>query len=168
MKNLIIILFILLGLQTQAQQSPAYFCCDSITYTIDPSQGFNISLDTTGMVHNPDSIEVLWSVCNSSQCYSATGMFAYFGQIMTTDTLKVCYDAYLYENNMLDLCNSCDSLVYNGNSWVLLNMSNPTMIKEILPNGQHINVTYNLQGKVVNDIKKNTIYIRNMKKFIKF
>ena len=39
---------------------------------------------------------------------------------------------------------------------------------EILPNGQHTGITYDLQGRVVTDIKKNTIYIRNMKKFIKF
>jgi len=39
---------------------------------------------------------------------------------------------------------------------------------EILPNGQHTDVTYDLYGRVVTDIKKNTIYIRNMKKFIQF
>jgi hypothetical protein len=39
---------------------------------------------------------------------------------------------------------------------------------EILPNGQHTNITYDLYGRVVTDIKKNTIYIRNMKKFIQF
>jgi len=39
---------------------------------------------------------------------------------------------------------------------------------EILPNGQHTNITYDIYGRVVTDIKKNTIYIRNMKKFIQF
>ena len=44
----------------------------------------------------------------------------------------------------------------------------PTSWVEILPNGQHTNVIYDLQGRVVTDVKKNTIYIRNMKKFIQF
>ena len=39
---------------------------------------------------------------------------------------------------------------------------------EILPNGQHTDITYDLYGRVVTDVKKNTIYIRNMKKFIQF
>ena len=39
---------------------------------------------------------------------------------------------------------------------------------EILPNGQHVGVTYDIYGRVVTDIKKNTIYIRDMKKFIQF
>ena len=39
---------------------------------------------------------------------------------------------------------------------------------EILPNGQHTNITYDIYGRVVTDVKKNTIYIRNMKKFIQF
>ena len=34
------------------------------------------------------------------------GMYAYFGQIMSTDTLKVCYDVWLYENNTMEVCSS--------------------------------------------------------------
>ena len=106
MKKILIVLLVTLGLnQTQAQtgSGTAYFCCDSITYWIDHSQGFNIGLDTTGIIHNPDSIDVLWSICNSSQCYSGTGMYDYFPQIMITDTIKVCYDVYLYETNMVEV-----------------------------------------------------------------
>ena len=61
MKKIILILLVLLGLnQTQAQTENLvpYFCCDSITYWIDQSQGFNIGLDTTNIVHNPDSMTV--------------------------------------------------------------------------------------------------------------
>ena len=39
---------------------------------------------------------------------------------------------------------------------------------EILPNGMHRDVTYDLYGRIVTKIKKNTIYIRNNEKFIKF
>ena len=64
MKKLLLVLLVLFGLQTQAQQSVTpYFCCDSITYWIDQSQGFNIGLDTSNIVHNPDSITIYWGIC---------------------------------------------------------------------------------------------------------
>ena len=119
MKKLLLAVLVLFGLQTQAQHLDgvqpvaSYFCCDSITYWTDQSQGFNIGLDTTNIIHNPDSIDVLWQVCNSSQCYTGTGMYAYFGQVMTSDTLKVCYDAYVYEINSVEVCTRCDSLTFD-------------------------------------------------------
>ena len=158
MKKIILILLVSLGLQIQAQQVAPYFCCDSITYTIDPSQGFNISLDTTGIVHDADSIDVIWQACNSQMCYTGTGMFAYFGQIMTTDTIKVCYDAHLYEANTVDICTRCDSLIYNGISWVLFNMGNPVGIVEI-ENKTNNNKMYDLNGREI--LKPKGLYIQN-------
>ena len=38
-----------------------YFCCDSITYWTDQSQGFNEILDL-GIIHNPDSMTIYWGV----------------------------------------------------------------------------------------------------------
>tara|TARA_B100000674_G_C37548159_1_gene781606 strand:+ start:126 stop:638 length:513 start_codon:yes stop_codon:yes gene_type:complete len=169
MKNTLLILLVMLVIQTQAQQStPMYFCCDSITYNIDPSQGFNISLDTTSIVHNPDSIEVLWSICNSSACYTADGMFAYFGQIMTTDTIKACYDVYLYESNLVEVCTRCDSLIFNGTSWVLFSMGNPTAINNINQIDSQEGQIYDLMGRRLTKIPLGVIYIRNNKKHIKY
>ena len=39
MKKLLLVVLVSLGLQTQAQQSTPYFCCDSISYWTDQSQG---------------------------------------------------------------------------------------------------------------------------------
>ena len=178
MKKIILILLVSFGLQPQAQQLFAfsnlnrslisvYFCCDSITYTIDPSQGFNISLDTTNIVHNPDSIEVNWAICNSSQCYSGTGMYDYFPQIMTTDTLKVCYDVYLYESNMVEVCTRCDSLVFNGTDWVLFSMGNQTAVNELEFIWEDDGKVYDLMGRELKEIPSGIMYIRNHKKYIK-
>ena len=167
MKKLLLALLVVIGLQTQAQQAVPYFCCDSITYNIDPSQGFNISLDTTNIVHNPDSIEVNWAICNSSQCYSGTGMYDYFPQIMTTDTLKVCYDVYLYESNMVEVCTRCDSLVFNGFNWVLFSMQgNPLSINELTFNRINDNKIYDLLGRELTEIPVGKLYIRNQKLYI--
>ena len=118
MKKLLIVLLVAFGLQTQAQTGSGtamYFCCDSINYWIDQSQGFNVGLDTTNIVHNPDSIEVWWAVCANGQCYPGQGMYSYYPQITTTDTVHICYDVYLYTSNTMEVCTHCDYLI-----WVIL------------------------------------------------
>ena len=167
MKNILLILLVFFGLQIQAQQSAMYFCCDSITYSIDPSQGFNISLDTTNIVHNPDSIDVWWSICTSSMCYAGQGMYCYFGQIITSDTLKVCYDAYLYESNSVEVCTRCDSLIFNGTSWVLFSMGNPTAINELQYIWNNDGKIRDLLGKELIEIPIGKMYIKNNKKCIR-
>jgi len=167
MKKLLLVVLVLFGLQTQAQQSAPYFCCDSITYWTDQSQGFNIGLDTSNIVHNPDSIEVWWAVCTNGLCYSGDGMYDYFPQVTTSDTLKVNYDVYLYENNVVEVCSREEWLVFDQNtfSWVLLNMM-PTSINELTFNRVNDNKIYNLLGKELNEIPVGKLYIRNQKLYI--
>ena len=163
MKKIIIILLVLLGLQTQAQQPAPYFCCDSITYWTDQSQGFNVGLDTSGIVHDADSMLVLWQVCNSNMCYSGQGMYAYFGQIVTTDTIKVCYDVMIWEAGIMDVCTRCDSLVFDQNTytWVLFNMGNPTGITELEVNSVNDGRIYDLLGRELTEVPVGQMYIRN-------
>ena len=168
MKKLLVVLLVSLGLQTQAQQSTLYFCCDSITYWTDQSQGgLNIGLDTSQIVHNPDSMMVLWQVCNSTMCYSGTGMFAYFGNILTTDTIKACYDVMIYEAGVMEVCTRCDSLVFDQNTytWVLFNIGNSVGVNEI-KNKKINNKMYDLYGREI--LKPKVIYIQNNKvKYVK-
>lgn len=151
------------------QQQP-YFCCDSVSYWTDQGQGLFIGLDTTGisLTHNLDSIEVLWSICNSSQCYTGDGMSDYFPQITTTDTIKACYDAYLYTANVIEVCTHCDSLIYDqaAYNWVLLNTL-PTNIEELVIEKFNDNKIYDLTGKELKEVPVGVIYIRNNKLYIK-
>ena len=154
-----------MAIPSKAQQAAPYFCCDSITYNIDPSQGFNVSLDTTGIVHNPDSLEVWWAVCANGLCYTGQGMYSYYPQITTADTVKVGYDVYIYENGvMVEVCTREDWLIFNGTSWVLFNMT--TSINELTVNRINDSKIYDVLGKEVFNIRKGVIYIRNNKKFI--
>jgi len=168
MKKLLLAVLILIGLQTQAQQATPYFCCDSITYWTDQSQGFFIGLDTTNIVHNPDSIEVWWAVCTNGLCYSGQGMTDSFFQVMTTDTLKVCYDVYLYTSNVVEVCTQCDSLIFDQNtySWIMFSMGNTTSINELTFNRINDGKIYDLLGKELNEIPVGTMYIRNQKLYI--
>ena len=171
MKKVLLALLVSIGLQTQAQQSnPAYFCCDSINYWTDQGQGLIVGLDTTNMIHNPDSIEIYWSVCNSSTCYSGDSIYDYFPQIMTTDTIKVCYDLYLYEMNMVEVCSRCDSLIFDQNtySWIMFSMSQPVAISEIVIKRFNDGKMYDLMGKELKHVPTGIMYIRNNKKYIRY
>ena len=169
MKKYLIILLVSLGLQTQAQQSTLYFCCDSISYWTDQSQGLAVGLDTSGIVHDADSMLVLWQVCNSNMCYSGQGMYAYFGQIVTTDTIKVCYDVMIWEAGIMEVCTRCDSLVFDQNTytWVLFNMSNTVGIEELMKNEGYNSNMYDVMGRELIVSPKGTMYIRNNKKYIR-
>ena len=171
MKRILLVVLVMLGLNTiQAQQSQQpYFCCDSITYWTDQSQGFNIGLDTSGIVHDVDSIVVNWAVCNSSMCYSGSGMYAYFSQILTTDTIKVGYIVDLYKNGVLiDVCSLEEWLIFDQNSfsWVLFNMM-PTSINELTFNRINNGKIYDLTGKELREVPVGVMYIRNNKLYIK-
>ena len=172
MKKILLAVLVSLGLQTQAQQSnPAYFCCDSITYWTDQGQGFSIGLDTSGIVHSPDSIEVWWSVCTNGLCYSGDGMYDYFPQITVYDTLKVGYDVYLYENGVAEVCSREDWLVFDQNSfsWVLLNMI-PTSLPGFVIEEDGVrwwnDKIYDLQGRELKEIPVGKMYIREGKLLI--
>ena len=167
MKKILLVLLVSLGLQTQAQTgsgSVMYFCCDSITYWTDQSQGFNVGLDTSGIIHNPDSMEVWWSVCTNGLCYADQGMYAYFPQVTIYDTIKVGYDVYLYENGVAEVCSREDWLIFDGTNWVLFNMT--TSINELTFNRVNDNKIYDLLGRELTEIPVGKLYIRNQKLYI--
>ncbi len=147
-----------------------YFCCDSITYWTDQSQGLTVGLDTIGIVHNPDSMIVYWGVCTgyagTGICYAGDGMSDYFPQVTTSDTIKIGYDVYLYENGVAEVCSREDWLVFDGTNWVPFN-NTPTSINEITFNKINDNKIYDLLGREVTQIEIGYMYIRNNKKFIR-
>jgi hypothetical protein len=159
-------------LKMSMQQQP-YFCCDSITYWIDQSQGFNIGLDTSGMVHNPDSMTVYWGICTGYAgggiCYTGSGMYDYFPQITTDDTVKVTYDVFIYENGVYEVCSVEEWLVFDQNSfsWVLLNMGNTTGIVLIPFDEINDGIIYDMVGRKLIEVKVGQMYIRNNKKYIR-
>ena len=169
MKRILLVLLVSLGLQTQAQQPAPYFCCDSISYWTDQGNGLSLGLDTSGIIHDADTIEVLWTVCNTTMCYSGQGMNAFFGQIITTDTIKVCYDALITEANSIETCSRCDSLVFDQNTytWILFSMGNPTGVNELQFTWEDDGIMYDMVGRKLIEVKVGQMYIRNNKKYIR-
>tara|TARA_B100001989_G_C24337687_1_gene363372 strand:- start:9 stop:605 length:597 start_codon:yes stop_codon:yes gene_type:complete len=157
-------------LHTLAQQKAPYYCCDSITYWTKQGQGFIVGLDTSAIVHNADSMDILWQVCNSSACYEGEGMTDTFFQVMLTDTLKVCYDVMIYEESSVEVCSMCDSLIFDQNtySWILFSNSKPLEISEIRIGKFNNTKIYDLIGKELKHIPIGSFYIRNNKKYFRY
>ena len=162
MKKLLFILLVAFGLQTQAQVN----WCDSVSYTTLPQQTLTV-IGNSSLSNMVDSITWSWQACNSTLCYSGSGDTASFINILTTDTVKVCYDAYICFMGATYICTDCDSLVYDGNSWVLMNMGNPTGIKELIVDKINDDKMYDLLGREIFEVPKGTIYIKNRKKYIR-
>ena len=165
MKRILLALLVVIGLQAQSQIS----YCDSISYTTSSTMSypFIAIADTPSFINMVDSITWSWSVCNSSLCYTGSGTTASFGQVITTDTLKVCYDAYIFLMGATYICTDCDSLVYDGSNWVLLNMGNPTGIEELVVDKINDNKIYDLLGRELTEVPVGVMYIRNQKKYIR-
>jgi len=166
MKKLLLALLVVIGLQTQAQVS----WCDSLSYTAVPgTQLLTLVGDGSPFINMVDSITWSWAVCDTNMCYSGSGDTAYFQMIQTTDTVKVCYDAYIYFMGATYVCTQCDSMVYDGfsYSWVLMNMGNPTGIKELTLESINDNKMYDLLGRELTEVPVGVMYIRNNKKYIR-
>jgi len=120
-----------------------------------------------GISNMVDSIDWYFTACNAITCYLPQGNNLYsFPFINYTDTVKLCYDAYIYSpftNNFT--CTECDSLVFDltDSTWVLFSMGNTTSINEITLNKINNNKIYDLLGRELNEIPVGTMYIRNNK-----
>ena len=170
MKKLLLVILVLIGLQTQAQMIP----CDSLSYSIVvDSTNWNtltVTGNANGISNIVDSIDWNFTACNALTCYISQGNNPYsFPSILVTDTVKLCYDAFIYFDSMTYICTECDSLVYDfmTDTWVLFNMGNPTSITELQLNTNNDGKMYDLLGREVIKAQIGVMYIRNNKKYIR-
>jgi hypothetical protein len=158
--------------------------CDSLTYQISYQPSYPLGIYAFPNAASPnsyiDAVDFTWLICTmypstigGGFCYSATGAVAFFGQITTDDTVKICYDAYVYSNNYQDttFCQSCDTVIFDlwTNTWVPYTIINtPTSIQEINPT-ENIddNRLYDMLGREIYAIPIGTPYIKNGKKYFK-
>ena len=162
MKNIFLLLLILLGLKSQAQ----VMYCDSISYGTSSTLNYPLALSGSAL-NVPGTVTWNWTVCNANLCYSSSGLNANFGQVLTTDTLKVCYDAIIEDSGFTYVCTGCDTLVYNFNSyqWELLPRT-PTAINEIRDNTKDSNKIYDILGRELKYVPVGKMYIRNNRLYI--
>ena len=163
MKKIFLILLVLLGFKTQAQ----VVFCDSISYETSSTINYPFGVTGLGTANVPGTVTWTWTVCNSNMCYSSTGVSAGFGQVSLTDTLKVCYDVLIDMNGFTYICSSCDSLVYNPNSYQWEPMvAQPVGIVELKSNIINNNKMYDLLGREIFEVPIGEMYIKNNRKCI--
>ena len=170
MKRILLVLLVSLGLQTQAQIN----VCDSLSYSIvvDSSNWNTLTVtgNADGVINMIDSMDWNFTACNTSTCYTAQGNNPYsFPLISPQDTVKLCYDAFIYFDSTTYICTECDSLVYDfmTDSWILMNMGNPVGIEELMKNEGANYTMYDLLGRELTEAPIGTMYIRNNKKYIR-
>ena len=163
MKKLLLILLVLFGLRSSAQVD----WCDSLYYYTLPSPVFSVVGMTTDSLNDfSDTVSWAWTVCNTQLCFGQSGTYASFPLIQYTDTLKVCYNAYIMNAGSTISClDVCDSLVYNGTEWVLFPI-NTVGITEV-PLRINNNTAYDLLGRELHYIPNGVTYIKNNKLYIK-
>jgi hypothetical protein len=172
MKRILLVLLVLFGLQTQTQAQINY--CDSLSYSIVVDSTNWNTLTVTGNMNGLslnmiDSMDWNFSACNALTCYIPQGNNPYsFPLISPQDTVKLCYDAFIYFDSTTYICTECDSLVYDfmTDSWVLMNMGNPTGINELTLETINNNKMYDLLGRELTEAPIGVMYIRNNKKYI--
>jgi len=166
MKKIILILLVLLGLQTRAQSN----LCDSLSYTVYQGLPMMVYMEANGISNMVDSIEWYTTACNTLTCYTPQGNNPYsFPLINMTDTVKFCYDDYVYTQNQIIVCSHCDSLIfdYTDSTYVLFSMQgNPTSINELTFNRVNDSKIYDLLGRELEYIPAGKMYIRNNKLYI--
>ncbi|MBC8298091.1 MAG: hypothetical protein H8E55_20160 [Pelagibacterales bacterium] len=160
---LIIILWFASIFSSQCNAQISY--CDQLSYSTYQSQGLIVTGNASPLFNMVDSIEWNWQACNSTLCYPGYGQIVTFPNILTTDTVKLCYDVYLYFMGTPYICSNCDSLVFSGGSWVLLT-NTPTSINEITQEKINDTKIYDLLGRELKEVPVGTIYIRNKKLYI--
>jgi len=167
MKKLILAVIVSLGLQTQAQPT----MCDSLSYSIFPNTILTVTPSSGGLSSQVGVIDWNFSACNDVACYIAQGNNPFsFPLINMTDTVKLCYDAFVYAlDSTVTVCNYCDSVVYDFNlfTWVVMLRNTPTSIDE-LSNKIADNKMYDLFGRELLEAPIGKMYIQNKKKYINF
>ena len=168
-KIILILVVILMGCATPKNCCAQVDWCDSISYSVLPNTNgvFSVMIETTDSLDNYcDTVDVAWAVCTMELCFLGNGAWASFPIVQLTDTVKVCYNAYIMNppNLTISCYDVCEWIVYNGTEWVEL--SNTVGITEI-PLRITDNNIYDINGKVVTELKNNTMYIRKNKKFIR-
>lgn len=167
MKKLILAVIVSLGLQIQAQPT----MCDSLSYSIFPNTILTVTPSSGGLSSQVGVIDWNFSACNDVACYIAQGNNPFsFPLINMTDTVKLCYDAFVYAlDSTVTVCNYCDSVVYDFNlfTWVVMLRNTPTSIDE-LSNKIADNKMYDLFGRELLEAPIGKMYIQNKKKYINF
>jgi len=175
MKKILLVVLVLIGLQTQAQNVFGPAVCDSLnlgmSITLNPF--IDPNLDTAyftpiiGDTINFNIISYMWSFYE----LGGTCPTIIYGKTITSvglpDTVYMCLEVCLDTSFPSVYCVFSDTLILDTFEWVSINNS-VTSIPEIKQNILNNNKIYDILGReIIGNIPNNTLYIQNGKKYIK-
>ena len=174
MKNILLVLLVSLGLQTQAQT-----LCDVGVYTTGSQFQMEVVIGVTGnslpmmapiYVVTYGGSSMPWNIGNQpmlaeDSCFSGpcTHMvFNYNPAGNPYDTLMTCIFYELTDSvGNIDTLMCCDDWVWDGSSFWFKLMAQPTGIEQIIKNQLINNKMYDIYGREI--LKPKGIYIQNRK-----
>ena len=72
----------------------------------------------------------------------------------------------IIDEKAIEVCTHCDSLIFDGNNWILFSMGNTTSINELTFNRVNDGKIYDMLGRELTEIPVGKLYIRNQKLYI--
>jgi len=109
--------------------------CDSIDISITSQTATDVTLSSGLSVNTiPGIVTLDWTLSLSNGTVSAqsTAINPTFSiNQWNMDSLPICLTAVIDINGNVWACNVCDTIVWNGNSWMLMSMAQPTAINEL-------------------------------------
>ena len=108
--------------------------CDSLEISITSQTSTDVTL-SSGLSVNaiPGIVTLDWtlSLSNGTVFAQDTAINPTFSiNQWNMDSLSICLMALIDINGNVWTCNVCDTIVWNGNSWMLMSMAQPTAINE--------------------------------------
>ena len=143
-----------------AQAQVSY--CDSIDISITSQTATDITL-SSGLSVNliPGIVTLDWtlSLSNGTVFAQDTAINPIFSiNPWNMDSLSICLTALIDVNGNVWACNVCDTIVWNGNIWMLMSMAQPTAINELnFPNRELLNVV-DILGRNANGNKNEPLF----------
>jgi len=147
-----------------AQAQVSY--CDSIDISITNQSAIHITL-SSGLSVNaiPGIVNLDWTLylSNGNVFAQDTAINPTFNiNPMNLDSLPICLTALIDINGNVWACNVCDTIVWNGNIWMLMSMAQPTAINELNFPNRELRKVVDILGRDANGARnKPLFYIYN-------
>jgi len=136
--------------------------CDSIDIDITSQTGNDVTL-SSGLSVNaiPGIVTLDWtlSLSNGTVFAQDTAINPTFSiNQWNMDSLSICLMALIDINGNVWTCNVCDTIVWNGNSWMLMSMAQPTAINELNSSNRELLKVVDILGRNANGNKNEPLF----------
>ena len=143
-----------------AQAQVSY--CDSIDISITSQTSTDITL-SSGLSVNaiPGIVNLDWTLylSNGNVFAQDTAINPTFNiNPMNLDSLPICLTALIDVNGNVWACNVCDTIVWNGNIWMLMSMAQPTAINELNASNRELLKVVDILGRNANGNKNEQLF----------